>query len=98
LFSSSYNALTQSAPDINIYTISDDNEARYGSRTLPPALNVDSKLTVVIGIDNISWANLDKMQNLEVFSFHQSNALNFAYEFILDIYIHPPPNIVATLI
>jgi hypothetical protein len=44
--------------------------------TLPPALNVDSEVTVVIDIDNISFAIIDKIQHLRVFAFHQSKALN----------------------
>ena len=54
-----------------------NDETLWRSITLPPALNVDSEVIVVIGVDNISLTTLDKMQYLRVFAFHQSKALNF---------------------
>lgn len=86
LFLSICNALTQSTPHTNICIIFVDNEALWGSITLLLALNVDSKLTVVTGVDNISLANLDKIRYLNVFAFHQSSALKFTHLSIISTF------------
>jgi hypothetical protein len=64
IFSNPCNVRTQSEPHNSISTISVAKDARYGSMTLPPALNVDFKATVVIGIASMSHAILDKMRYL----------------------------------
>jgi hypothetical protein len=60
----------QSGPHNNFWPVSIDNEALWGSITIPSVLNIDSEIIVVFGVDKISLATLDKIWNLKVFAFH----------------------------
>lgn len=54
MFFSPYNARAQSAPHNSIFTVSLFKHERRGSINQPPALNVASDATVLIGTPNIS--------------------------------------------
>jgi hypothetical protein len=53
------------------------HEAIWGSITLSSALNIDSEVTVVIGVDYISLATLDKIRYFRVLAFRHSKTPNY---------------------
>jgi hypothetical protein len=75
-FFNPYIDLNQSIPYNNFSIVSGDNEVLWELIILPLALKVDVEVTIVIGVNKISLATLDKIQYFKVLAFHHSNALN----------------------
>ena len=75
LFSDFIDFLCQSCKHINASTTLGVKELLYASKIHPPILKADSDATMDIGTAKISRAMCERIGNLAVFSFHQSEML-----------------------
>ena len=65
---------TQSHPQSKACTIFVDKKAQYKSITLPPVENAASEDTMVMGMESMSDAIFERIQNFRLLAFHHSKA------------------------